>query len=134
MLSFKRFVSFNSNVRMSITTTHGTWYLHARAAWTQGHLSTWSSKKGLCVSVCVCVCVCVWCGHVCMCLNVCGHVFSVYVWACVWVCVLINILRMSVYICSSVNADITYHFNTKTYICRKACHHLWSLATVWHAV
>ncbi|KAL5503005.1 hypothetical protein EMCRGX_G009879 [Ephydatia muelleri] len=32
-----------------------------------------------------------------------------------------------------VNADITYHFNTTTYICGKACHHPWSLATVWHA-
>ena len=71
---------------LSITTTHGTRYLHARAAWTQGHLSTWSSKKGLCVCVCVCVhacvcvCVCVW-----SCLNVCGHVFSVCLGMCVGV-------------------------------------------------
>ena len=88
----------------------------------------------LCVCVCVCVCVVCVCGHVCMCLNVCGHVFSVYVWACVWVCVLINILRMSVYFCSSVNAAITYHFNTTTYICGKACHHPWSLATGMHVL
>ena len=30
--------------------------------------------------------------------------------------------------------DIMYHFNTTTYICGKACHHPWSLATVWYAV
>ena len=45
----------------------------------------------MCVYVCVCVqvvCMCVWCvcGHVCMCLNACGHVFSVCLGMCV-VCV-----------------------------------------------
>ena len=74
----------------SITTTHGTQYLHARAAWTQGHLSTWSSKKArfvcvsLCLNVCGHVCMCLnVCGHVCMCLNVCGHVFSLCLGMCV---------------------------------------------------
>ena len=34
-------------------TPFDTWYLYARVAWTQGHLSTRHSEKGLCVSACV---------------------------------------------------------------------------------